>query len=367
VDATAPAAGVSGLSLVPRLGELFAGALQRLVAETRTAFAAAWSHEGERLAHTGDLPKAVPSGAVFEALYAAEGAVDLGGVSGWACGVALSASEPIAAICLGPGPVRPRTLAALNGFAGRLRAPAATAVSLERLLRAETEMMRVTRLATMGDLLAEAVHEIRNPLVAVKTFLQLLPENRDDPDFTENFRNGVIDEVRRMERLLDAILQQARPQTRSAGADEAARTSLGAVIESVGRLLEKRAQEKRLKLVIDVGADLPPAAIDEDPLRQIVLNLALNAFEVTPEHGRVALTATCGGGVLELLVDDEGPGIPDAERERLFEPFYSTRIDRPVGLGLAVCRRLAVAAGGSIHATETPRGGARLCVRLPLA
>ena len=353
-------------ALVLALTELLQGALQRLVQETGAAFATAWAHDGSRIASIGDSSPAAPSSAAFEALYAGDGAVDLGSSAGYASGVALASGEPIAAIFLGPGPVRPLTLAALNSFAERLRAPAATAVSIERFARVEAEMMRLTRLATLGDLLGEAVHEIRNPLVSVKSFLQLLPDNLDDPDFHQNFRESVIDEVRRMERLLDTILLQARPQPRL-GAEERGETSLGAVIESVGRLLEKRAQEKRLRLVVDVGADLPAAAIDEDPLRQIVLNLTLNAFEVTPENGRVALTATCGSSVLELTVEDEGPGIPATERERLFDSFYSTRTDRPVGLGLAVCRRLVDDAGGSIHVDDAQEGGARLCVRLPVA
>ena len=178
---------------------------------------------------------------------------------------------------------------------------------------------------------------------------------------------GVVGQVqfRRMERLLDSILQQARPKPPGEEDNEAA---VGAVIESVGRLLEKRAQEKRLRLVVDVGADLPKAAIGEDPLRQIVLNLLLNAFEATPENGRVALTARLDSEALVLAVDDEGPGVPEAEKARLFDPFFSTRGKRPVGLGLTVCRRLVDAASGTICVENTPGGaGARFCVRLPIA
>lgn len=368
--AGAPAAGrapAAGKELLPALAALLEGALQRLVEETGAAFSTAWAHDGTRLASVGELPPGTPSGAAFQAVYEGSGAVDLGGGAGYACGVALASGEPIAAVFLGPGPVRPRSLAALNALADRLRAPAATAVSIEKLGRVESEMMHLARLATMGDLLAEAVHEIRNPLVSVKTFLQLLPENLDDPDFHQNFRENVVEEVRRMERLLDSILQQARPQTRVGGDDEPATAALGTVIESVGRLLEKRAQERRLKLVVDVGADLPLVAIDEDPLRQVVLNLTLNAFEATPEGGCVSLVATQSDDGIRLVVDDEGPGIPAEERDRLFDAFYSTRADRPVGLGLAVCRRLVDAAGGTIVALEAPDGGARLCVQLPVA
>jgi signal transduction histidine kinase len=171
-----------------------------------------------------------------------------------------------------------------------------------------------------------------------------------------------------MERLLDSILTQARPNPQPSEAQQ--RAAIGGVLESVGRLLEKRAHEKQLKLVVDIGADLPSAAIDEDALRQIVLNLALNAFEVTPEAGGVRLTVARASEPLGLVltVDDEGPGVPKPDRERLFEPFFSTRTGGPGGLGLTVCRRLVEGAGGSIHVESAPnQSGARFCVRLPAA
>ena len=278
--------------------------------------------------------------------------------------------RPIAVLLLGfsrdgTKAVRPQTLAILDQVARRLQAPAATATAIARLRQLDEQVLRMTRLATLGDLLAEIVHEVRNPLVSIKTFLQLLPDNLDDPDFHTNFRGVVVEEVRRMERLLDAVLQQARPPVADPAGPGAA---LGAVIESAGRLLEKRAQEKDQRLSIDVGADLPEAAVAEDPVRQIVLNLTLNAIEATPEGGRVRLSAGLArdaDDALEFIVDDQGPGVPEELRARLFDPFFSTRSDRPVGLGLAVCSRLASEAGGSIAVEDSPDGGARFRVRLP--
>jgi signal transduction histidine kinase len=376
-----------------KLEALLSGALGRLSEETGAEMLSAWAIGGGDapvlLAGIGGAGSFPPGTNVLEALFTHSRATDLAepGLdgdlgdfarkAGFVAAVPLAADHPIAVIFLGAGPrdrlggVRPRTLAALDDFASRLRGPAGTLGTIAHLSRFEVELARMTRLAALGDLLAEAVHEVRNPLVSVKTFLQLLPDNLDDPDFHENFRGQVVDEVRRMERLLDSLLQQARPAGATPGTPSNA--TLGLVLESVGRLLEKRAQEKQLRLVVDVGADLPDAAIEEDALRQIVLNLALNAFEATPEAGRVQFTARLAEGAagdepaLVLTVDDEGPGVPESERSRLFEPFFSTRADRPVGLGLSVCRRLVTSAGGSIHVESSPgeRGGARFYVRLP--
>ena len=219
----------------------------------------------------------------FASLLALSGATDLGRSAepmlhalseqhGLAAAVPISPAatggEPapaITAILIGlpsSEPVRPRTLAALDQAARRLQPPVTTALAVARLTALDEEVLQMTRLATLGDLLAEVVHEVRNPLVSVKTFLQMLPGHLDDPDFHSNFRAVVLEEARRMERLLDSLLHQVRPKARDA-AD--ARASLGATIESVGRLLEKRAHAKSLALTIDVGADLPDAAIGEDP------------------------------------------------------------------------------------------------------
>jgi signal transduction histidine kinase len=374
------------------LRELLAGALRSVADATGASRAVAWAVGVDGIVFeatsVGERPIRAPDEATMDALCQLEGATDLtrpgadpvlaalsreAGLSA-AAPVRAGGSEregrrPIAALLLGfprdgAKLVRPQTLAILDRVVKRLQAPAATAAAVARLRQLDEQVLRMTRLATIGDLLAEIVHEVRNPLVSVKTFLQLLPENLEDPDFHTNFRLVVVDEVRRMERLLDAVLQQARPPLEDASDPG---TALGPVIESAGRLLEKRAQEKEQKLRIDVGADLPKAAIAEDPVRQIVLNLMLNAIEATPQGGRVHLTARVAAdadGALEFIVDDQGPGVPEELRARLFDPFFSTRSERPVGLGLAVCSRLASEAGGSIAVEDSPEGGARFRVRL---
>ena len=408
IAARAPEASTASDSERDRLSldlrDLLSGSLRRLADSTDACVGAAWALDSRgdafEAAAFGDRPTEPPDSAVMQALWRLPGATDLAepGLDpalvtlarerGFGAAAPLSAldpeaggARPIAVLLLGfptetsGGPtkrVRPRVLASLDQAIERLRVPAATAAAVARLARLDDEVLRVMRLATIGDLLAEVVHEVRNPLVSVKTFLQLLPDNLDDPDFITNFRQVVVDEVRRMERLLDTVLRQVRP---TADTDEQPRTALGPVIESVGRLLEKRGQQKDLAFTIDIGADLPDAAIAEDPLRQIVLNLALNAIEATTPGGRVRLSGVCGvpgvsdrpgdTATVDFIVDDEGPGVPDEHRRRLFDPFFSTRSKRPGGLGLAVCSRLAREAGGSIQVETAPHGGARFRVCLP--
>jgi len=98
----------------------------------------------------------------------------------------------------------------------------------------------------------------------------------------------------------------------------------------------------------------------------VLLNLALNAIDATPVGGDVLLTVRALGPALELCVADRGPGVPTALRQRVFEPWFSTREDRPGGLGLSIARRLVEEAGGTIAIGARPEGGARVKVRLPV-
>ncbi|MBY0400043.1 hypothetical protein K2X89_07085, partial [Myxococcota bacterium] len=120
-------------------------------------------------------------------------------------------AQPAAVLILFPSrsgrPLRPRTLAVLGEIASQLAQTMGTQIAIDRLGRMDDAVARLDRLAALGGLVSEIVHEIRNPLVAVKTFLQLLPERRNDPEFNEGFRTLVGEEVQRLERMLDDLLR----------------------------------------------------------------------------------------------------------------------------------------------------------------
>jgi signal transduction histidine kinase len=116
---------------------------------------------------------------------------------------------------------------------------------------------------------------------------------------------------------------------------------------------------------------MPPAAVpvraDTDQLRQVLVNLLLNAAQAMNGIGQLGLSLEVDGAICRLHVDDNGPGIPAADRERVFEPFVSTKQHgEGTGLGLSICRRLIDAHGGQLTALEAPSGGARFCVVLPV-
>jgi signal transduction histidine kinase len=240
----------------------------------------------------------------------------------------------------------------------------AASASLGRLARLDAEVRRLDRLAALGELVAEIVHEIRNPLVSVKTFLQLLPERAAEPEFQGRFREVAAEELRRIERLLDLVLAHARPGTATRESDH---TLLSGSCQSVLQLVSHRAAD--LGISLELAGASPPlrVALSDDALRQVVLNLVLNALDVTPRGGRVRLALAAAGGQAELRVEDEGPGVPEALRERVFEAFYSSKPGAPGGLGLAITRRIVEEAGGSIAALAGEPAGGCFRVCLPLA
>ncbi len=319
-----------------------------------------------------------PDESSFCHLAALAGTVDLGDPDlpadihaiavdhGFAAGAPVQSldGEPPAVLLLGgsegPGQVRPRTLAALAAAAERLAAPAASEAAVQRLGRLDAEVQRLDRLAALGGLVAEIVHEIRNPLVTVKTFMQLLPEHTDDPEFHGEFLTVALEEVRRIERLLNVVLENARPR-----ALDGAGTDVAQAFDSLAQLLAFRASDRGVTLQINAPDSLARPGIDPDALRQVLLNLTLNGLDVSPEGSALELSARSTDDAIEIDVEDRGPGVPKELREQLFEPFFSTKSDRPGGLGLGISRKLVEEAGGEIAVHDREGGGSTFRVSLP--
>jgi signal transduction histidine kinase len=380
--------GTSSVASDPDLQTLLARAVVRLADDTGCGRASAWGRDASGapavLAARWDGPCApAASEAALQALATLRCATDLGG-PGLAAPLAelgrepgFGAASPVRAgthgavvflLAGGPqdpaGRVRPRTLAALDAAAQRLALPVGAALAAQRLARLDAEVRRIDRLAALGERVAEIVHEIRNPLVSVKTFLQLLPDRAHDPEFRQSFFEVAGEELRRVERLLDVVLEHARPAEVDAGE---ARAPVAPTLAALARLVSHGAARAGVELEVDAADALPAAAIGVDALRQVVLNLLSNALAASPAGARVRLAARERGAALEISVEDAGPGVPPALRERIFEPFFSTRADRPGGLGLAISKRIVEEAGGSIAVEDAPGGGSRFRVSLARA
>jgi signal transduction histidine kinase len=233
-----------------------------------------------------------------------------------------------------------------------------------KLDESQRMLQQATRLSTVGTLAAELAHEIRNPLVAVQTFLQILPERLDDPEVTVDLRGVALTELQRVARLLNELLGMARASVATFAA-----TDLETLVEQVVRFLQVSARKKDVMLE-RVGDPLPTGAADASRLKQALVNLVLNAIQASPA-GKTVTVATrnvadaAGRAVVEVTIRDEGPGIPEDERESIFQPFFTTK-DNGTGLGLPVTRQIVADHGGSIVVGGEAGRGAAFVIRLPL-
>jgi len=242
-----------------------------------------------------------------------------------------------------------------------------------RQVRLQSEREELTRraqlaekLAAVGRLTAGLSHEIRNPLNAAALQLSVLerrvrrlPEN-GQPALLEPLVL-VRDEIRRLDQTLQDFLLFSRPR-------ELVRKSVSieALLRRVVELMSGDAEARRVRVVVEVAPGMPAAAADEDALRQVLLNLILNALDVSPQGSLIRLIARPVEDRIELVVADEGPGIPPEARDRLFEPFFTTK-PNGTGLGLAIVHSLVDQHGGRVWVERAEPRGAAFHIRLPRA
>lgn len=225
------------------------------------------------------------------------------------------------------------------------------------LQQRDREVLRAEQLAALGQLAAGVAHEIRNPLTAIKMLIQV---NREDSTSLAGDDLRVIeDEVRRMEKSLNTFLEFARPPQLQRKA-----TEIGPLIEDVFGLIRSRAEKQRVVLKLSVPAELQPVTADPEQLRQVFVNLCLNALDAMPSGGRLSIDVRSRRTGVEMELTDTGPGISAAMFPRLFQPFSSSK-ETGLGLGLVISKRILEAHGGSLNAANRPGGGATFFVWLP--
>jgi len=229
----------------------------------------------------------------------------------------------------------------------------------ERLEGFERQVAESSRLAGLGQIAARVAHEIRNPLTAIKMQLQLLAESAEGP--LRETVSGLLDEVRRLELVVGGTLQLARP-----GALRRAPADLNTLVGEVLGLLAPQLAHRGVAVSTHLSDTVPPLMLDADRVKQVLLNLLVNAADALPEGGRVRVATAYDAARRQALldVDDDGPGVP-AERRR--EIFSDGASDKPggLGLGLRLSRELVDLHGGRIEVGESDLGGARFRVALP--
>ncbi len=243
-------------------------------------------------------------------------------------------------------------------------------------------LARGDRLASVGVMSAQVAHEINNPLTTVLGYAKLLLEDKPEGHADRAALEMIADEAERMKKIIGGLLEYARAPRASApsvtgavtGSTGTGTSDPATVVRHVGALLEPQLRKARAKLATDVTT-AQPLAIEAHALQQVLVNLVQNSAQAMAEAGdrggAIAIaTRPAPGGIATLItVSDDGPGIPPADRARVFDPFYTTKAAGVgTGLGLAVCRHLIATAGGSIEVGASPTGrGAEFRVVIPNA
>ncbi len=234
------------------------------------------------------------------------------------------------------------------------------------LARAQERLVRSERLASVGRLAAGLAHEIGNPIAAILGFEELLLLGGLDPAEERDFLERMKRETERIHRILRDLLDFARPAAqRGAGEPEAA-GDVREAVDDVIALVKPQKAFRDVELGAEVAPDLPRVTLSHQRIVQVVLNVMLNAADAAP-RGRVMLRAArAPSGAVRVEIEDNGPGIAPDVRDRLFEPFVTTKpVGEGTGLGLAVCRGLVEAVGGTIGVEASGEGGARFVIELP--
>ncbi len=242
---------------------------------------------------------------------------------------------------------------------------AATVVENSKLYE---RMKERDRLAALGEMAAGLAHEIRNPLGAIKAAVQYL-EPKTLPDESGEFLEVILEEVDRLNGVVSQFLDYARPLKGSFSACD-----LGKLLKRTLRLLRPHDIQEGVEVVLTLADDLPPVLADPEQLRQVMINLILNAVQAMGESGRLELVTGRGGissanepsSAVYFAIFDDGPGIPADIRQNLFIPFFTTK-DRGTGLGLPICQRIVENHGGRIDVHAREKAGTEFRVWLPVA
>ena len=243
---------------------------------------------------------------------------------------------------------------ALRDRLGNVLGAVAIFSDLTRLKELEGEKRRAERLASIGALASGIAHEIKNPLVAIKTFAELLPERFTEQDFREDFSKVVIREIARIDDLVARLRGLATPAARPLPL-----LDLRTPIEETLVLLRGQLEQKQVRVRRLYDRVLPQVAGDPAQLKQLFLNLFMNALEAMEAGGELTIRLARQEGAapssLRVEVNDTGTGIPQEMLGRIFNPFVTTKPGGS-GLGLAICRGIADAHRATIHAENNPDG-----------
>lgn len=252
----------------------------------------------------------------------------------------------------------------LGLFANHVGIALHNAQTFQELNATRAELAQAERLKAIGQVASYVVHEIKNPLASVRLMVDALRTRAGDAAVMERFHQIVPHELDRLNRSVRDILEYARPtaMTRTP-------TRLEAVVKSALDTLAAEMENASVRVTTQIDGNLPAVLADPERLKGVVVNLLKNAREAVERTDRREVrcrVSRLDEKRLQIVIEDSGPGIPEADLPFLFEPFRTTK-KLGTGLGLSFCQKIAREHGGAIVAENIPKTGARVRVTLPVS
>jgi signal transduction histidine kinase len=253
----------------------------------------------------------------------------------------------------------------LNALANQTAIAIENARLYEDLKRSKSYIRRADRLASLGTLTAGLAHEIRNPLVAIKTLTQLLPDRLDDEEFRDQFLKIASGEVDRISSLVNELLNFARPSDPKLESE-----NINAILDGMILLVSTETKKKQITVFRSYASELPPIQIDPEQIKQVFLNILLNAISATSENGQIVVktrsfTRPGGESYVQIEFTDTGYGIPEEHLEDIFNPFFTTKATGS-GLGLSISNQIVQDHRGYIDVESQLDKGSSFFINLPV-
>lgn len=222
------------------------------------------------------------------------------------------------------------------------------------------QIKRADRLSAVGQLSAGLAHEIRNPLASIDGAANLIESPQTSQELRQSCLTIIHKEIQRLNRLLTGLLDFARPRK-----PEFQTVQPGRLIDAIINLASHSAQQKGIALRKDAPSSTPPFECDPEQMKQVLLNLTINAVQAMNGPGEVVLSARERDASVTIAVRDEGPGVAEENLDKIFNPFFTTK-EAGTGLGLSVVHQIVTQHGGVVNAERNSGGGMTFSVVIPL-
>ena len=226
--------------------------------------------------------------------------------------------------------------------------------------RLESEIRQTERVTALGHMSAGLAHEIRNPLGIMKVSIQMLAQEKSDDGVVSDYCRVLLEECERLNRLLSDFLSFARPKE-----PVRQRITLGKLLDEGVNLIQPALRQNHIELEqVRNPIDQQKVEVDSDQIKQVILNILLNAIDAQGEGGVILLEGIQQDGFVGFAVSDEGPGISPDAMPYIYDPFFTTK-EKGTGLGLSVVHRILDQHGGKITTTNRSERGVRVEILLP--